>query len=115
MSRGHGAIQRQILEHVTDEWIDVGVLAMRLRGHGDWLERSELESCRRACKRLAAEGLLELGYLNRYGLGDPIRVGESVLITGLDGRTIDRGPFEPGKKGWAKMRLVVRRSSRNIS
>ena len=61
MSKGHGRVMRQILAHVTDEWRPVVHLAADIEGL-DRAERPSEEATRRACKRLAAQGLVELAY-----------------------------------------------------
>jgi hypothetical protein len=50
---------RHVLDIVTDDWQPVIDLANTRAGQ---------ESIRRACKRLAAQGLVEIGY-QRLGLG----------------------------------------------
>jgi hypothetical protein len=63
MSRGHGNIMRRLLDGATDEWQSVVYLAADLEGQeGGRVERRVEESYRRAAKRLASEGLLELAY-----------------------------------------------------
>jgi hypothetical protein len=59
MSRGDGNVMRLLLEKVTDEWQPV----VRLAGPG--ATRSELESTRRACKRLVEQGRLQADYIQR--------------------------------------------------
>lgn len=63
MSRGHGIIMQRVLEEVTDEWQPVVYIAADVEGVFDGrVDRSAEESTRRACKRLAALGLVELAY-----------------------------------------------------
>ena len=93
MSRGHGAAQRHVMAVLEDSadrdvasvgyptWLSVESVARLRDGQHlddyDWRlpdpTRSRLESIRRACKRLEAEGLVELE-LRR------VEVGARVLI-----------------------------------
>jgi hypothetical protein len=65
MSRGHGYVQRFVLAQLDEQtvagepWVDVGTLAERLEGAPP--TRQSCRSVRRALRRLAADGLVELG------------------------------------------------------
>jgi hypothetical protein len=63
MSRGHGSTQRKVLDAACDQWVAVVILAERISG-GAPAPRATVESVRRACRRLADEGLLELDYVS---------------------------------------------------
>lgn len=54
-------MMRRVLEASSDEWQPVVRLAEIIAGDGP--SRAALESTRRACRRLADEGRLELDYL----------------------------------------------------
>jgi hypothetical protein len=65
MSRGHGFLMRRVLDELTDEWQPVVYLAADIEGDRDGrVDRSVEESTRRACKRLADQGLAELAYMS---------------------------------------------------
>ena len=66
MSKGHGRVMRQVLDAVRDEWTLVIHLAADLdrRTLGKRTIGRAEEAVRRACKRLADEDLVELGYLS---------------------------------------------------
>jgi hypothetical protein len=55
MSRGHGAVQRRVLEQLKDtDWVWLRDLA-----GDDWTDRSHYESTRRAVDKLASAGMVE--------------------------------------------------------
>ena len=60
---------RRVLDGVTDEWQPVLALAATIDRNGGSAEVSIGTSCRRACKRLAETGLVELGYMS-VGTGE---------------------------------------------
>ena len=63
MSKGHGATMRAVLARLHDgEWHAVIELPYDPEVEYDAIDRAAEESYRRACKRLAAEGRVELVY-----------------------------------------------------
>ena len=78
MSKGHGATQRAILDALTTDWTEVLRLADRISDpFGDTnATRATEESVRRATKRLAAEGLVELRQMS----GDYTGTGRRRLL-----------------------------------
>jgi hypothetical protein len=63
MSKGYGAKQRKLLDGVSDDWQPVVYLAADIEGEVNGrVRRSVEESYRRAAKRLAAAGVVELAY-----------------------------------------------------
>lgn len=78
MSRGHGYVQRFVLAQLDEQtaagepWVHVRTLAERLEGAPP--TRQACRSVRRALRRLAADGLVELG---SYPFGDP-ETGRSI-------------------------------------
>jgi hypothetical protein len=69
MSRGHGSAQRFVLEQLAaltpadPRWMRVRTIASRRRPDGGKPTRAELETIARAARRLAAAGLVDLGYV----------------------------------------------------
>ncbi|OAP43653.1 hypothetical protein [Sinorhizobium americanum] len=107
MSKGHGNVMRLVLAAITDEWQPVVYIAAAIHGEPDVrVNRSAEESTRRACKRLAVQGVVELGYqiiggdtvfdrpsnffrkqwlvVRRTGDGDPPENAEDVRRRGLE-------------------------------
>lgn len=65
---------RRILASVADEWEPVVHLAADIYGQLDGrVDRAAEEATRRACKRLAKQGLVEIGYTyaNGHVYGEP--------------------------------------------
>ena len=58
----HGAVMRRILDLVGDDWVRVVYLAADVATVFHRVGRPTEESTRRACRRLAQMGLLEIGY-----------------------------------------------------
>lgn len=88
MSRGHGYVQRFVLAELDEQtvagepWVHVRTLAERLEGVPP--TRQACRSVRRAMRRLAADGLVELG---PYPSGDREAAGRSIgRRVGLAGR-----------------------------
>lgn len=77
MSRGYGITMSSVLDRITGEWTpieDLAAVAMCTKTP----TRADVESVRRACKRLAEHGEVELDYVfvDRYKYGEGIRDGE---------------------------------------
>jgi CTP:molybdopterin cytidylyltransferase MocA len=62
MSRGHGKTERALIDTLTGEWQTVAQLTAQITGKPE-PSRGMLESVRRACRKLDAEGYAELDYL----------------------------------------------------
>jgi hypothetical protein len=95
VSRGHGIRERQVLAYLRryaallldlGAWDEPGAFVPIADIAGEDAPRSAVESVRRACKNLAASGLVELAH--RSG-GEPLRAR---LV--LDGR-VDRSTGQP--------------------
>jgi hypothetical protein len=84
MSKGHGIIQRHVLRELADaaakthsrDWVAVVEMG--------WSSRAKKQAVRRAMKRLAEEGYVELFYRPLREYGERVR-------THLCGRITDKG------------------------
>jgi hypothetical protein len=61
MSRGPGVIMAGVSVAVTDDWQTMPAIATAI---GRQTNRATIESVRRACKRLAEQGVIEIGYVD---------------------------------------------------
>lgn len=86
---------QQVLQAVTDEWQPVVRLAAAIGGAAD---RSAVESTRRACKRLAGQGRVQMDYVRDDDPGE-----RWSAIVRENGYEADARPAHPG---WM---LAVRR------
>jgi predicted ArsR family transcriptional regulator len=84
MSKGHGIIQRHVLRELAEaaakthsrDWVAVVEMG--------WSSRAKKQAVRRAMKRLAEEGYVELFYRPLHEYGERVR-------THLCGRITDKG------------------------
>jgi hypothetical protein len=84
MSKGHGIIQRHVLRELAEaaanthsrDWVAVVEMG--------WSSRAKKQAVRRAMKRLAEEGCVELFYRPLHEYGERVR-------THLCGRITDKG------------------------
>ena len=80
MSRGHGYVQRFVLAELDrhwargDPWVDARTLAARLEGAAP--AKQTRRSVRRALRRLADDGLVELGSSAGAGRIAPARIDD---------------------------------------
>jgi hypothetical protein len=84
MSKGHGVIQRHVLRELAEaaanthsrDWVAVVEMG--------WSSRAKKQAVRRAMKRLAEEGCVELFYRPLHEYGERVRTHLSGRITTRD-------------------------------
>ncbi len=105
MSRGHGYVQRFVLAELDrqwalgDPWVDARTLARRLEGAAP--TKQACRSVRRALRRLADDGLVELGSSSAAGRIAPARTEEvaSRHARRVEARALRRQLIEQGQLG----------------
>jgi hypothetical protein len=105
MSRGHGYVQRFVLAELDrqwalgDPWVDARTLAARLEGAPP--TKQARRSVRRALRRLADDGLVELGSSAGAGRIAPARIDEFATRRArrLQARELRRRVIEEGQLG----------------
>ena len=100
MSRGPGIIMVRVTEEVTSEWQSIADLAAAINGVTN-PTRADIESVRRACKRLAEQGEIELDYIyiDRTKWRGPVYVDRSggrwADVITREGYEADDRPLHP--------------------